>query len=233
VNHDLTLVLPYPYGEHTTATVMINCQVGTLALVDEDDIGRAAAKYLLALIAMNGADDQVEAPADLESRVATLKARTPEDVQRRQQLIREQAKVGEGREPEDRQKVLEALARNHEAFALEEHEMGCCNLEKVHIDTGDAAPESQPLRPIPLHIRPQIEEEVQKMLDTGVIQESHSEWSSPIVPVRKKDLNVELGWDEKSGPRTRTRTRTFFQAGPSGPGPGPDHPNWSNNCRCK
>ncbi|GFV26607.1 hypothetical protein TNCV_3548721 [Trichonephila clavipes] len=58
---------------------------------------------------------------------------------------------------------------------------------KHRIFTGDHAPiKSTSLQESPTERRI-IHEEVQKMLDEGIVQPSESPWSSPIVLVRKKD----------------------------------------------
>ena len=48
-------------------------------------------------------------------------------------------------------------------------------------------PIRQPRRRIPEALRKPVDTETQLMLDQGVIRESSSPWSSPIVMVRKKD----------------------------------------------
>ena len=55
------------------------------------------------------------------------------------------------------------------------------------IPTGDATPIKQPPRRVPHALRPVIDQQVQKMIESGVIQPSVSPWSSPVVLVRKKD----------------------------------------------
>ncbi len=49
-----------------------------------------------------------------------------------------------------------------------------------------------PPRNIPVHIREQVETEIKKLVDAGIIVPSDEEWCSPIVPVWKKDGSVRL-----------------------------------------
>ncbi|GBN33189.1 Transposon Ty3-I Gag-Pol polyprotein, partial [Araneus ventricosus] len=58
---------------------------------------------------------------------------------------------------------------------------------KHRINTGDYAPVKQKAYRVSPTERRIIREEVDKMLDKGIIQPSESPWSSPVVLVRKKD----------------------------------------------
>ena len=51
--------------------------------------------------------------------------------------------------------------------------------------------------PIPMAYREKVEEEIQKMLDMGIIQRSSSPYINPIVPVIKKDGTVRLCLDAR------------------------------------
>jgi hypothetical protein len=55
------------------------------------------------------------------------------------------------------------------------------------IDTGDAPPIKNPPRHIPYHLLPYVEDEVLKLRAANIVRPSNSEWSSPIVLVRKPD----------------------------------------------
>ena len=64
--------------------------------------------------------------------------------------------------------------------------LGRTNLVEHQIPTGNATPIKQPLRRMSPAHREIVDKEVQKMLREGIIQESCSSWSSPVVLVRKK-----------------------------------------------
>ncbi|GFV11980.1 retrovirus-related Pol polyprotein from transposon 297 [Trichonephila clavipes] len=61
---------------------------------------------------------------------------------------------------------------------------------KHRIFTGDHAPINQRAYRVSLTERRIIHEEVQKMLDEGIVQPSESPWSSPVVLVRKRRCQV-------------------------------------------
>ena len=56
-----------------------------------------------------------------------------------------------------------------------------------HFDTGNSTPIKQHPRRIPYAHRDDAERQRNEMLDKGIIRESTSPWSSPIISVKKKD----------------------------------------------
>ncbi len=65
--------------------------------------------------------------------------------------------------------------------------MGRTGLVKHTIDTGDQRPVRLPPRRLPIAKQEIEQEEVQKMLDRGVIEPCQRNWASPVVLVTKKD----------------------------------------------
>ena len=62
-----------------------------------------------------------------------------------------------------------------------------CKAESYHvIDTGNSAPVNKRPYPIPHALRPVVREQVNRMLQAGVIRCSRSPWNAPVVMVRKK-----------------------------------------------
>ena len=89
------------------------------------------------------------------------------------------------REQQDR--LIEVLNEFKDIFASSNKPFGRVH-DTVHgIDTGDAKPISQGLRPSGPAAREVARQEVEDMLEKGVIQPCRSPWASPIVLVKKKD----------------------------------------------
>ncbi|KAJ8351744.1 hypothetical protein SKAU_G00232200 [Synaphobranchus kaupii] len=80
---------------------------------------------------------------------------------------------------------------------LEPHQMmtGRFSALKHHINKGAARPVRQPVRRTTLGFQGEEEKHLQMMLDAGIVVLSSSEWSSPIVLVRKKDGGVRWSVD--------------------------------------
>lgn len=69
---------------------------------------------------------------------------------------------------------------------------GLTNAGTHVIRTGDSPPVYQHPYRIPVAWQAQIREEVKSMLDAGIIVPSDSAWTSPVIPVKKKDGGIRL-----------------------------------------
>ncbi|GFX71228.1 hypothetical protein TNCV_3409981 [Trichonephila clavipes] len=90
---------------------------------------------------------------------------------------------------EQRNKLSELLRKFSGLFTKTDKSTAAKTNVKHRIFTGDHAPINQRAYRVSTTERRIIHEEVQKMLDEGIVQPSESPWSSPIVLVRKKDGN--------------------------------------------
>ena len=70
-------------------------------------------------------------------------------------------------------------------FSLEDSERGETDVIEVHIDTGDAPPQAQPVCCTPFAVRQEVAQQLQQTQEDGIIQPSNSLWASPIVLVKK------------------------------------------------
>ncbi len=58
---------------------------------------------------------------------------------------------------------------------------------RPQIDTENATPRRQAPRRMPFVVRKEVDKQVQKMTNAGVITKSHSPWASPVILVRKRN----------------------------------------------
>ena len=96
------------------------------------------------------------------------------------------------------------LAQHQSLFSTNYHQLGAARDTYHVIDTGDALPIKQPPRRMPYQAIPELQTQVQQLLDAKIIRPSKSDWSSPIVFVRKKDGTWRLCIDYR---RLNTVTR--------------------------
>ena len=79
------------------------------------------------------------------------------------------------------------LSEYSDMFATPGGPLGRTDLIRHKIDTGDAMPVRLPPRRLPPAQREIANQEIDKMLEQGVVEPSDSPWAAPIVLVRKKD----------------------------------------------
>ena len=83
-------------------------------------------------------------------------------------------------------------------FAKDETTIGTTLLTQMSIDTGDSNPVSQKPYPIAMKHYNWVKEEIDKLLEAGVIRNSHSSWSAPIIVVPKGDGGKRLVIDYRA-----------------------------------
>lgn len=93
------------------------------------------------------------------------------------------------RTSEEKEVIKDILHRFQNAVSKDEN-AGRTTLYEDSIDTGDAKLIKQRPRRVPLALSDEERKAVQQMKEQGVIRESNSPWSSPIVLVRKKSGKI-------------------------------------------
>ena len=100
--------------------------------------------------------------------------------------------------PGENGQLCQLLCDYHDIFSLEEGERGETSLVEFEVDTGQSLPKKQPARRVPYSARQEIANQLQKMQNDGVIQDSQSPWASPVVLVRKRDGSLRFCVDYRN-----------------------------------
>lgn len=82
--------------------------------------------------------------------------------------------------------ITKIITKYKSIFASNVTELGCTNLVEHHIEV-NGPPFARPPYRIPITLRPRVREYVKDMLNSGIIQKSNSEYSSPVVIVLKNN----------------------------------------------
>ncbi|XP_078492084.1 uncharacterized protein LOC144747728 [Ciona intestinalis] len=93
-------------------------------------------------------------------------------------------KLGENLTEEQKQDISRIVKKHSEVFSEKPGTMKL--VEHVISLTSDKPVRSKPYA-VPFHVRKSLREDIQEMLDTGIIRPSSSPYASPVVMVRKKD----------------------------------------------
>ena len=99
------------------------------------------------------------------------------------------------------------LEKNKDAFAEDERQIGTTPLITMSIDTGDQPPIAKRPYTLALKHHDWVRAEIDKLLEAGVIRESDSSWSAPIVVVPKSDGGKRLCIDYRA---LNQITRTYI-----------------------
>lgn len=91
-----------------------------------------------------------------------------------------------------KKRVTKKLTAMSEVFSLHDLDFGCTNRVKHHIALHDETPFKQRARPIHPQDIEAVRRHLHELLEAGVIRESTSPFSSPIVVVREKNGDVRL-----------------------------------------
>src|SRR5258708_30221449 len=94
--------------------------------------------------------------------------------------------------------ATELIERYHDVFSSHEYDLGRTNLMEHTIDTGNARPICQRLRRQPQAYLDVIDQEVDKMAASGVIEPSASPWAFNIVVVSKHDKTPRITLDYRA-----------------------------------
>lgn len=87
----------------------------------------------------------------------------------------------------DRERVSQLLCKYRTAFALSRLDVGHCGSIKHRITTSDATPVYRRAYRIPFSKREEMQQQVEELIEKGIIEHSTSPWGSPALLVQKPD----------------------------------------------
>ena len=89
--------------------------------------------------------------------------------------------------PTEKDKLRTLIGQYQDIFMQSNGQLGQTHIVQHEIKTGDTNPIKLPPRRIPIFKRQAVDQEIDKMLEQGIIEPSDSPWSAPICLVKKKD----------------------------------------------
>lgn len=95
-------------------------------------------------------------------------------------------------EPEFKPHMKEILKEYKELFAYGDNDLGCTGVIKHTIDTQGKGPIAQRPYRTPYKLQPEMNRQIQELLDKNIIRESTSPWASPAMLVAKKGGEYRL-----------------------------------------
>ena len=94
--------------------------------------------------------------------------------------------------PKEKQNLHNILEKFSNIFITKDAEMTQTNVLKAKIDTNNATPIKGGFYRTPLHLRDQVSDQIDELLKAKIITPSNSNWSFPIVLVKKRDNKNEF-----------------------------------------
>ncbi|CAG9137171.1 unnamed protein product [Plutella xylostella] len=124
------------------------------------------------------------------NRVSVEAARIHETFERDfdEKLVR----VNESVTADIKKRLMELLIKYKHCFATSLKDLGCTNTTEMNIELNSQNPVVYRPYRLSHHEREKVRSMVNEMIDAGIIRESVSEYSSPIILVRKKDGSSRL-----------------------------------------
>lgn len=93
-----------------------------------------------------------------------------------------------------KEKLIKLCAKYNDIFALQTDTLTCNNFYKQQIKLNDESPVYIKNYRLPEAHKQEINEQVNKLLDDGIIRNSISPYNSPLLLVPKKSINNEKNW---------------------------------------
>ena len=148
-------------------------------------------------------DDELACYTDAEDEYAGLPV-TPDG---QSDIIDQKAQINPNITNEQKDSLLGLLDEYGDIFS---ETPGCTSTVEHDIVLTSTSRVQAKIYPVPLHLKPYFEEEVNRLFEQGIIQRSSSQHCSPVVMVRKADGSYRMAIDYR-----QLNSITMFDAEPS------------------
>jgi len=93
---------------------------------------------------------------------------------------------------EDKKNAKSIIFKYSDIFSRGKFDIGSCDYVKHEIDLAANAPIQQTVSKVPLNVQEWVDKQVDNLRESGVIRESVSPWSAPVVVVKKKSGDYRM-----------------------------------------
>lgn len=100
--------------------------------------------------------------------------------------------IGDNVSNDEKERLMQLLRKYKHCFASSLKELGCTNVTEMKIELNSQRPVVYRPYRLSHHEREKVRTMIDEMLEAGIVRESTSEYSSPILLVRKKDGSFRL-----------------------------------------
>ena len=114
------------------------------------------------------------------------------DLNTREKQLEGQLEIGEECTKMQKASLVQLLKQKQEVFALTDNELKHTDVVEHSIQMDDCTPIKASPRRLPYKLRDKLEQELQKLMETGCIEPSSSSFASGLVLVRKKDGGLRV-----------------------------------------
>ena len=100
---------------------------------------------------------------------------------------------------EQRSRLNSLVSKYRMAFSMSENDLGKLHFYRFTLPMLDESTTTyQPPRPIPIHMRDQVNEEIERWKNLDVIKETTSGFNIPLIILRKPDKSIRISLDARS-----------------------------------
>ena len=92
----------------------------------------------------------------------------------------------------EKQQLIDLLDENEDLFAKHDYDIGRTELIEARIKTSDEIPIRKKPYGVPLALRDKVDQQINQLLQHGVIRPSNSPWAFPLVVAKKKNGKLRL-----------------------------------------